>query len=93
MIVNFKDQSTEKIWNQTFAQKIPPELQRIALRKMILIHGAAELDDLKIPPGNKLETLKGDRKGQHSIRINNQFRICFVWKNNNVYNVEITDYH
>ena len=77
MIVSFADKETEKIYNQVFSKKIPHDIQRIALRKLILIDKAGCLEDLKVPPGNRLERLTGDREGQYSIRINDQFRICF----------------
>jgi proteic killer suppression protein len=69
------------------------DLHRLALRKLLLLHAAESLDDLRSPPGNRLEALKGDRQGHHSIRINNQFRICFIWKEDGVHEVEIVDYH
>ena len=81
------------MYNERFSKKLPHDIQRTALRKMIILNYAVSLEDLKIPPGNKLEQLFGDRKGQHSIRINDQWRICFTWENNNVYDVEIVDYH
>jgi len=93
VIHSFKDKDTEKIWDQVFIKKIPRDVQKIGLRKLILIHRAKILNDLRIPPGNKLESLSGDRKGQHSIRINDQWRICFYWNGGNITNVEITDYH
>ena len=71
----------------------PPDLWRPALRKLLMLHTAGALEDLRIPAGNRLEQLKGDRKGQYSTRINDQYRISFVWKNSNAYEVEITDYH
>lgn len=74
-------------------KKLPPEIQQTARRKLKLIDAATGLDSLRVPPGNKLEALKHDRKGQHSIRINDQWRICFVWRNADAYEVEITDYH
>ena len=67
--------------------------RQVALRKLVMLDGAATLEDLRVPPGNRLEALKGDRMGQHSIRINDQFRVCFFWKDGNAYEVEITDYH
>ena len=93
MIISFRNKDTEKIWNQEFTKKYPNEIQRIALRKLLMIHGAYNLNDLKVTPGNKLESLKGIRKGQYSIRINAQWRICFKWEENNASFVEITDYH
>ena len=94
MIKGFADKETEKVYNQIFSKKLPGDIQRIALRKMILINNAGSLEDLKIPPGNRLEALHGDREGQYSIRINDQYRICFsVKEKNNFYSVEIVDYH
>ena len=93
MIKSFADKETEKIYNQIYSKKLPTDIQRIALRKLIMINNASGLNDLKVPPSNHLEKLAGDRKGQYSIRINDQFRICFIEKDNDFYNVEITDYH
>ena len=93
MILSFKDKETESVYNEKFSRKLPNGIQRIALRKMIVLNYAVSLEDLRIPPGNKLEQLHGNRKGQHSIRINDQWRVCFTWKNNNAYDVEIVDYH
>ncbi len=93
MIVTFKDKETKKIWNSEYSKKYPPAIQRIAKRKLIMLHGAVNLSDLRIPPGNKLHALDGERKGQYSIRINDQWRICFKWENANAYDVEIVDYH
>ena len=93
VILSFKDKETELVYNEQFSKKLPQDIQRVALRKLIMIHHAVSLEDLKIPPGNKLEQLYGDRKGQHSIRINDQWRVCFVWENNNASSVEIVDYH
>ena len=94
MIKSFTDKETEKIFNQIFSKKLPGDIQRIALRKMILIDNAESLEDLKVPPGNHLEALHGDREGQYSIRINDQYRICFKVKDkNSFYEVEIVDYH
>jgi len=93
MIVSFHDKETEKIWNQQYSEKLPRDIQRIGLRKLIIINRAKDLNDLKIPPGNKLEQLTGNRQGQYSIRINDQFRICFYWENGTESLVEITDYH
>ncbi len=75
------------------ARKLPSDIQRAALRKLKMIDSTLDLNDLKTPPANRLEALKGNRKGQHSIRINNQWRICFSWKSGNAHNVEIVDYH
>ena len=93
MIKSFADKETQKIYNQVFSNKFPMEIQDIVLRKLIMIANANSIMDLKIPPGNKLEMLKGDRKGQYSIRINSQYRICFNNAGNIFYNVEIVDYH
>ena len=92
MIESFVGSDAEKIWNGEFSKQLEP-IKSVAFRKLAMVHAAHALDDLKSPPGNRLEALRGDRKGQHSIRINDQFRICFVWKDGNAYNVEITDYH
>lgn len=93
IIRSFADKETWKIYNQIFSKKLPHDIQRIALRKLIMLDNAINLDDLKVPPGNRLETLHGNRKGQYSIRINDQFRICFREKDNDFYEVEIDDYH
>ena len=93
MIISFRDKETEKIWKQQYSRQLPRDVQRIGLRKLIIINRAKDLNDLKIPPGNKLEQLTGNRQGQFSIRINDQFRICFYWGNGVASLVEITDYH
>ena len=94
MIKSFADRETEKIYNQVFSKKLPSDIQRIALRKLILISNAGCLEDLKVPPGNHLEALHGDREGQYSIRINDQYMICFSIKDKNAfYVVGIVDYH
>ena len=93
MITGFVDKETEKIYNQKFSKKLPHDIQRIALRKLIMIDNAEKLDDLRVPPGNHLEPLHGDREGQYSIRINDQFRICFTADGSRFGNVEIVDYH
>ena len=93
MIKSFADKETEKIYNQVFSKKMPQDIQRIALRKLIMIDNAECLDDLKIPPANHLEKLSGDRQGQYSIRINDQYRICFSIDGRNFVDVEIVDYH
>ncbi len=93
MIQSFKCKETEKIWNQEYSKKFSEDIQRVALRKLFMIQRAKELKDLMAPPANKLEKLKGDRKDQYSIRINDQYRICFQWEDSNAYNVEIIDYH
>lgn len=93
MILSFKDKETEKIWNGFYSKKLPANIQKTARRKLIHIHSVIDLNDLKIPPGNRLHPLKGDRKGQYSISINDQYRICFKWVNQNAIDVEIVDYH
>lgn len=93
MIISFADKETEKIFKQIFSKKLPQNIQRIALRKLMIINNANCLDDLRIPPGNRLEMLSGDRAGQYSIRINDKYRICFREKDNDFLNVEIVDYH
>ena len=93
MIKSFRDKETEKIFNRLFSRKLPQNIQHIARRKLVILDAAPELNALRIPPGNKLESLKRERKDQHSIRINDQWRICFNWKTGDAYHVEITDYH
>lgn len=93
MIQTFKCKETEKIFNRQFSKKSPNDIQRPALRKLRMLNRARTLRDLLVPPGNRSESLHGDRKGQHSIRINDQWRICFKWHNNDAYVDEITDYH
>ncbi|MDH5528343.1 MAG: type II toxin-antitoxin system RelE/ParE family toxin [Nitrospirota bacterium] len=93
MIATFRCKETEKVFGGRFSKRFPAQMQRLALRKLGHLHVAVRLDDLRVPPGNRLEALSGDRKGQHSIRINDQWRICFVWRDGNAYDVEIVDYH
>ncbi|NLC74955.1 MAG: type II toxin-antitoxin system RelE/ParE family toxin [Clostridiales bacterium] len=93
MINDFADKETEKIFDQHFSKKLPQAIQRIALRKLIMINNAENLEDLRVPPSNHLELLHGDREGQYSIRINDQYRICFTEDRNIIHNVEIVDYH
>jgi proteic killer suppression protein len=95
MIASFRDEETEFVWKGRFSKKIrlPSPLQNVARRKLRMIASATTLDTLRIPPGNMLEALKGNREGQWSIRINEQWRICFHWKNGNAFDVEITDYY
>lgn len=93
MIKSFRDKETEKIYLRERSARLPGDIQQIALRKLRMINNAQNINDLRIPPSNRLEKLSGDRAGQYSIRINDQWRICFVWKDNNAYYVEITDYH
>ena len=93
MIKTFKCKETEKIFNGKFSKKLPHDIQGRALIKLHSLDIAEDIKDLLIPPSNKLEQLSGDRKGQYSIRINDQYRVCFSWVDNNAYNVEIVDYH
>lgn len=93
MIRSFADKATERIWNEEYVKSIDRTVQRAALRKLELVHAARDVEDLRVPPGNRLEQLKGDRRGQHSIRVNDQWRICFVWKDGGADNVELVDYH
>ena len=93
MIRTFKDKEAEKIFKGRFSKKLPQNIQHIAERKLILLHQSTNLNDLRVPPSNRLEALKGNRRGQHSIRINDQWRICFEWDEDGVYAVEIVDYH
>jgi proteic killer suppression protein len=93
VIKSFKCKETERIWNGTRSKKFQSDIQSRALRKLYILDAALVVDDLKNPPGNHLEGLVGNRKGQMSIRINNQWRLCFVWENGEVFEVEIVDYH
>lgn len=93
MIKSFKDRETAKVHRRQYSVRLPTDIQRSALRKLRMLHNARRLEDLQSPPGNRLEMLKGDRAGRHSIRINDQWRICFLWRENDAYEVEITDYH
>lgn len=93
MIKEFKCKETEKIWGGYYSKKFPADIQERALRKLRQIAASINLYDLKNPPSNNLEKLKGDRKNQYSIRINQQWRVCFTWNNNSAYAVEIVDYH
>ena len=93
MIRSFKCKETERLFNLEPVKKIPAVVQKAALRKLWMLDAAASLQDLHSPPGNRLEALKGDRHGQYSIRINDRFRICFVWQGTDAWDVEIVDYH
>lgn len=93
MIRSFADKETQKIWNEQHSKRIPADIQQRALNKLAMISQATTMDDLRIPPANRLEALKGNRSGQHSIRINQQWRICFRWIAGDAHDVEITDYH
>ena len=93
MIVSFGDTETARIWRGERSRRLPSDIQNVTLRKLRLLNRAADLNDLRVPPGNRLEALKADRSGQHSIRINDQWRICFVWTAGGPKDVEIVDYH
>ncbi len=93
MIESFRCKETEKIFFRQYSKKLPTDIQPIAFRKLRMLTRSSTLDDLRIPPANRLEALSGSRKGQHSIRINQQWRICFLWKDGNAHQVEIVDYH
>ncbi len=93
MIVSFACAETERIFRGERSRRVPPDIQNTARRKLEYLHRARVLNDLRMPPGNRLEALAGNRKGQHSIRVNDQWRICFVWRNGNAEQVEIVDYH
>jgi len=93
MITSWADTESEKIWNGKFSKLLSHDIQRTAKRKLVLVHSATVIDDLRAPPGNRLEKLSGDRTGQWSVRINDQWRICFRWENGNAVQVGIVDYH
>ena len=93
MITNCRDRDTRLLWETGRNRKYPPSIIKPANYKLAILDAATELSDLLVPPGNKLEALKGDRKSQYSIRINDQYRICFIWKEGNALDVEIADYH
>ena len=93
MIRSFRDRHAERVFAREPLRRWPAPLQRAALRKLLILDAAETLDDLRIPPGNRLEKLAGDRAGQHSIRINDQWRLCFRWREGDAYDVEIVDYH
>ncbi len=93
MIKSFQCRYTEDIFQRRYVSKFSADIQRIALRKLLILDAAERLTDLRVPPGNELEKLGGNRKGQYSIRVNKQWRICFLWRGSDAYEVEITDYH
>jgi len=93
MIRSFKDKETEKVFGLEISRKLPPDIQQVAVRKLRMLNNARSLQDLRIPPANHLEKLLGNRSGQYSIRINEQWRLCFEWREKDAYEVEITDYH
>ena len=92
MIQSFACADTESLFHSKQVRRFK-NIEQVARRKLLTLHAATELDNLRIPPGNRLEALKGNRKGQHSIRVNDQWRLCFIWQNNGAHNVEIADYH
>ena len=93
MIISFRDKETERLWATGRTRRLPFQLCLRAFKKLAILNAAVALENLAVPPGNQLEALRGDRAGQHSIRINVQYRICFVWREGNAYDVEIVDYH
>ena len=93
MIKSFRDADTERLWKEERTRRIPADLRKPGLRKLQMLNAATALTDLLVPPGNRLERLRGDREGQYSIRINDQYRVCFEWRESNAFDVEITDYH
>jgi len=93
MIASFRDPETERLWQSGRSRRLPPNLRRRAFKKLAILNAAVTLDNLTVPPGNCLEALRGDRAGECSIRINDQYRVCFVWRNGNAFDVEIVDYH
>ena len=93
MIHTFADRDTQRLFAREPVRRYPANLQRMMLRKLVAVDAAEQLGDLRVPPGNRLEKLRGGRAGQHSIRVNEQWRVCFRWKDGNAYEVEIVDYH
>ena len=93
MIRDFKDKETQKVFERERSRKLPSDIQQVALRKLRMLNRAETLQDLRVPPANRLERLVGDREGQYSIRINDQWRICFLWQDSDALDVEIVDYH
>ena len=93
MIKTFRDADTERLWKEERSRRIPASLRKTALKRLQILNAAAALGDLALPPGNRLERLRGDREAQHSIRVNDQYRVGFEWRDGNAYEVEITDYH
>ena len=93
VIRSFACRQTETLFRHQRPKRFGAEILRVALRKLVMLDSAASLEDMRVPPGNRLEALKGDRKGRHSIRVNDQWRVCFIWRDENAYEVEIVDYH
>lgn len=93
VIRSFRDKGTEAIWHRRYVKKLSPELSRLVYNKLVLINSAESINDLRVPPGNRLEKLSGNRAGQYSVRVNDQWRICFSWSPSGASNVELVDYH
>ena len=93
MIRSFRSRETEKVWRGEHSRRLPADIQQIARRNLRMLNNSRDLQDLRIPPNNRLEALHGDRAGQHSIRINDQWRVCFRWHNGDAHDVDIVDYH
>ena len=93
MIKSFRTRDTEQLFLRIPVRRFSQDIQRVALRKLVMLHAAESLQDLRVPPGNRLERLSGNREGQHSIRVNDQWRVCFLWSDGDACDVEITDYH
>lgn len=93
MIRSFRDKDTEAVWRRTYVKKLSPELSRLTYNKLVLINAAEAINDLRVPPGNRLEKLSGSRAGQYSVRVNDQWRLCFNWSSSGAANVELVDYH
>ncbi len=93
VIASFRDRETERLWRSGKNRRIPADLQVRAFKKLAILNAAIALDNLRMPPGNQFEALRGSRAGQHSIRLNDQYRICFVWHHGNAFEVEVVDYH
>jgi len=93
VIRGYRDPETEKLFRREKSRAVPPDLQRVALRKLVQLDAADSLDELRVPPGNRLEALRGDRGGQHTMRVNERWRVCFVWRDGDAHDVEIVDYH
>jgi proteic killer suppression protein len=93
MIAGFRDADTEELWTSGRCKRLPAQLNRQALKKLYILNAALALGNLTVPPGNRLERLRGNREGQHSIRINDRYRVCFVWRDGNAHDVEVVDYH
>jgi proteic killer suppression protein len=93
VIRSFRDSETQKVFERRRSRRFSAGVQKLALRKLLMVDAAESLDDLRVPPGNRLEKLKGNREGQHSVRVNDQWRVCFVWKDDDAHEVEVVDYH